>query len=371
MRIGIYNPRVGTAKSGGTETFLREMMKRLSREHEVVCYTGTGKILDEVASLDVDIVQIPFLSKEDSWNRRITDLTPLLPAEIESLSLYWSALRRGVLDSMSSTVDVVSTHYYLDNVLLSRSTDVPSVFRFPGIRHPSWRWKLMARTANPTVYLGNSQSTAERVERWLNITVDGVVYPGVDVDQFSPDIGPDDKSDSLSILYVGRLDEGKGLFDLLEAHARLTPIPELRLVGDGKLVEDLEAYTDRLGTSSQVTFAGPIPHGDVHRQYAMADIFCLPSEHESLGIVNLEAMATGLPVVSTRIDAIEEYIADGENGLLVEPGNVDELASALQRFVSSPSIREEIGEKGRMTAQSFSWEDQAIKLVDYYEQAIN
>lgn len=369
MRIGVYNTRVGTAESGGTETFLRETMKRLSRRHEVVCYTGAGDLLDEVAALDVTVRQLPYVPKESAWCRRLTAATPLLPAEVESLTMYWHARRLGVFDA---EVDVLSLHYYLDNLLVTRSTDLPTVFHFPGIRQPSWRWKLMAQVARPTLSLGNSRSTADRAARWLDIRTDGVVYPGVDVEQFSPAVEPADvETEVPTILYVGRLDEGKGLVDLLRAHARLDADATLRLVGDGQLAERLRREAERLGTSDRVAFVGAVPHEAIHHEYAAADVFCLPSHHESLGIVNLEAMATGVPVVSTRIDAIEEYLDDGANGLLVEPGDVVGLTAALERLVTSPDLRAELGEAGRETAIEFSWDEQTRRLEEYYDQAID
>lgn len=372
MRIGIYNPRVGVAESGGTETFLREAMKRLCRHHEMVCYTGTGDLLKEVAALDVTIHQIPYIPRESVWSRRLTAMTPLLPAEIETVSMYWNARQQGLFAAAAEEVDVLSLHYYLDNLLVTQSTDLPTVFHFPGIRQPSWRWKLMARWASPTISLANSQSTADRVTRWLDLQTDGIVYPGVDVEQFSPDIEPVDlASEDPVVLYVGRLDEGKGLTDLIRAHARLERDTILRFVGDGQLEASLRREADRLGTVDRVTFVGAVPHESIHHQYAAADVFCLPSHHESLGIVNLEAMAAGVPVVSTRIDAIEEYLTDGENGILVDPGNVDGLAAALERLVTSPNLRAELSKAGRKTAMNFSWDEQTRRLETYYEQAID
>jgi glycosyltransferase involved in cell wall biosynthesis len=367
MRIGVYNTRVGTAASGGTETFLREVMKRLARRHEVVCYTGAGELLDGVAAMDVTVRQLPYLSKESAWSQRLTAATPLLPAELESLTMYRHARREGVFED---EVDVLSLHYFLDNLLVSRSTDLPTVFHFPGIRQPSWRWRLMARGARPTLSLGNSRSTAERAARWLDIETDGIVYPGVDVEQFAPDVEPTEERDAPVVLYVGRLDEGKGLGELLRAHARLDDA-ELWLVGDGRLEADLRRTTDRLGTADRVRFIGAVPHEEVHRWYAAADAFCLPSHHESLGIVNLEAMATGVPVVSTRIDAIEEYLVDGENGLLVGSGDIEGLTAALERLVGSPELRERFAEAGRETALEFSWDEQTRRLEEFYAQAID
>ncbi|MFC6795412.1 hypothetical protein ACFQFH_15190 [Halobaculum halobium] len=113
MRIGFYNPRVGFARSGGTETFIRQIAKQLQSDHEIVFYCGEGEIIEEVLNLDVRIEQIPLISKESATNRAITGATPVIPAEVESLTMFRNARRRGIFEEMDKQVDIVSTHYYL------------------------------------------------------------------------------------------------------------------------------------------------------------------------------------------------------------------------------------------------------------------
>lgn len=370
MKIGIYNPRVGIADAGGTETFLREMISRLQENHEIVLYCGSGDLLEDVRDFDIKIREIEFKAKENRCNEIISNKTPLLPAEIESLTMYWNARKSNMFQKINGEVDVISTHYYIDNILLDRTVSVPTLFRFPGIKQPSIRWKGMANLAKPDIYLANSEATASRVRNWLNINVDGIVYAGVDTDQFNPDVEPAFKTDGISILYVGRLDKGKGLYELLEARSRLDYSSNLYIVGDGTIRSDLENKVKKLGIEDAVSFVGSIDHNEIQHYYSAADIFCLPSHHESLGIVNLEAMATGTPVVSTEIDAIEEYIDKGENGLLVPPKDVDELTRALERMIAKPKLRERLSSEGLKTAIQFSWDNQAEKMEDFYTNLI-
>lgn len=372
MRIGVYNPAVGTRYSGGTETFLREMIRRLQTDHEVVLYTGDGDILPELDLPNVDVVGLPWLDK----SRRATDLLrtatagQMLPAEVESLSLFGGARfgRRVEADD----IDVLSTHYYLDNLLVSRAVDVPTLFRFPGIRSPSIRWRVMARHADPSLYVSNSETTAGRVETWLDLDIAGTVYAGVDVDRFAPDVSPAIGHDEFTVLFVGRLDAGKGLSELVDAVARLresTPA-RLLLVGDGTLRSDLEARAQKRGIRDAVTFAGEVEHGEIHRYYASCDAFCLPSEHEGFPVVNVEAMASGKPVVSTHIPAVEEQIVHEEDGLLVDVGDVDALATALERLATDPGLAERLGGAAREKAVAeFTWGVQADRMATLYERA--
>lgn len=372
MKIGIYNPRVGTSESGGTETFLREMLKRLCATHNVVLYTGSGELLEEIKNLDIQICQVPFKRKESLSATKIGNNTPILPAEIESLSMYINARRRDVFSSMASEVDVLSTHYYLDNLLVSRTVPVPTLFRFPGIRQPSIRWKLMAKYSDPALYLSNSKSTAKRAADWFDIEVDGTVYAGVDASQFTPDTEPAVDLGNPTILFVGRLDEGKGLVDLLSAHDKLNARgleTELLIVGEGVLRDKLEDIARNMGTRESLTFTGAIPHNQIHQYYAAADVFCLPSYHEGFPVVNMEAMATGLPIVSTNIAAVREQITDNVEGLLFEPGNVDTLADHLEKVLKNQELRLELGEAGRTRSKDLTWDAQADVLKSYYEQA--
>lgn len=371
MKIGIYNPRVGITRSGGTETFLREIIERLQHKHELYLYCGDGDLIEEVQNFDINITKISFWSKESRFNQFLAKTTPLLPAEIESLSMFLNAKYSESLIELQQEVDVFSTHYYLDNILLSRKVNIPSLFRFPGIKQPSIRWKLMLRLAETDTYLVNSKSTADRLRSWLNFESDGTVYAGVDLEQFNPEVEPIFDEDNIVILYVGRLDNGKGLHDLIKAQSNLENKSKLYLVGDGTLKSELQSNVDRLGITDSVEFLGSVPHDQIHRYYATADIFCLPSYHESLGLVNLEAMASGVPVVSTRIDAIEEYINDGENGFLVSPGDVQALTHALRQLVNSADLRTKFAASGRSTASKFSWESQAKKMETFYKETIN
>lgn len=371
MNIGIYNPRVGMSEPGGTEAFLRAVVPYLSRNHDVTLYLGDGDLVPEVLNLDAERRPISFCAKRQKLNRSLASYTPVLPAEVESVSMFGNAWRADQFKHMEREMDVVSTHYYLDNLLVSRKIETPTLFRFPGIKNPSIRWRTMARFAETDCYLTNSDATSDRVERWLDIEPRDAVYPGIDADQFRPDVTPAFSSDQFVVMYVGRLDSGKGLTNLVDAHATLPDDVDLYLVGDGTVRNTLEQRVEEHGTGDSVTFAGAVPHEDVQQYYVASDVFCLPSHHEGFGMVNIEAMACGAPVVSTNIDAIEEYIEHGENGLLVEPDDPESLAKALERLYRSPDLREQFRTAGLETVENFSWETQANHLEEFYRETVD
>ena len=177
-----------------------------------------------------------------------------------------------------------------------------------------------------------------------------LVHCGVDLDEFRPAIRPARGDRRLRVLTVGRMLALKGHALLLEAAAlrRATGSPlRLTLVGDGPERERLERLAVELGIEHDVTFAGAVGSDRIHEHYAASDVFCLPSLAEGIPIVLMEAMATGLPVVATRVGGIPELVRDGKSGLLVAPGRADVLAAALGRLAGAPELRAAMGTAAR------------------------
>lgn len=183
-------------------------------------------------------------------------------------------------------------------------------------------------------------------EEWHKVHV---VRCGLDPDVFEPITRSD--GDGHRILCVGRLVHLKGQSLLVEALARLRSDGhdvELVLVGDGPKRAALEQEAARLGLGDAVHFAGAVGQDEILDHYRAATLFCLPSFAEGLPVVLMEAMAVGLPVVTTRIMGVPELVEDGVSGRLVAPGRLDELVAALQELVEAPQERRlEMGRAGR------------------------
>ena len=155
---------------------------------------------------------------------------------------------------------------------------------------------------------------------------------------------------TVEILSVGRLDPVKGAALLISAVANLLsqgrPV-HLTLVGGGPMAAELRAIADRLGIGTAIDFPGPIGQDELPTYYASADIFCMASFAEGVPVVLMEAMASGLPVVTTRIAGIPELVEDGRTGLLVSPGRSDLLVDALGRLIDDEVLRRTLGEAAR------------------------
>ena len=179
-----------------------------------------------------------------------------------------------------------------------------------------------------------------------------VVHCGADLARY-PYVPPR-PSEGLSVLCVARLAPEKGLDILVRAIADLveggTDV-RLTLVGGGPLEASLRRRAERLGVAGRVRFAGAVGQDHMAAYYEEADVFCLPSFAEGLPVVLMEAMATGRPVVATRITGVPELVEDGVSGFLVAPGNVEQLAAALGRLAASPALRESFGRAGRLKVE--------------------
>ncbi len=163
-------------------------------------------------------------------------------------------------------------------------------------------------------------------------------------------------ADRPTVLCVARMYPRKRIQDLLAAAARLRdrlPQAQVRIVGSGPERRRLLRLRAELGLGDTIVFLGEISRARLAEEYANADCFCLPSIQEGFGIVFLEAMAAGLPIVACRAAAVPEVVPDGVAGLLVEPRHPERLTDALEDLLKDSGRRKEYGEAGRRRAAEF------------------
>lgn len=161
------------------------------------------------------------------------------------------------------------------------------------------------------------------------------------------------------LLGVGRLVEQKNFGLALRALARM-PVGALAIVGEGPLHHELERERTRLGLGDRVVFAGP--RADARSLIGAADAVLMPSLWEGLPLVALEALAAGTPVVATRVRGLRELFRDGEDALLVPPGDESALAEGVQRILSEPGLADRLGSGGLRTAARYA----EANMVDSY-----
>jgi phosphatidylinositol alpha-mannosyltransferase len=178
-----------------------------------------------------------------------------------------------------------------------------------------------------------------------------------------------------TVLFVGRLEKRKGLRYLLRAWPMvLKRQPEARLVvvGRGRPLEGYKRFAARQGWApTDVVFAGYVAAEDLPRYYQACDIFCAPNTgQESFGIVLLEAMAAGAPIVASDIPGYRDVVTSGEEGLLVERQNPGALADALCRLLGNPELRASMRRAGQSKARNYDWPRVASDVLAYYEEIL-
>jgi glycosyltransferase involved in cell wall biosynthesis len=171
-------------------------------------------------------------------------------------------------------------------------------------------------------------------------------------------------------LHVGQIGRRKGVFDLLRALRRLRDEQlsvRLVAVGPSELPGELDAalaLRAELKLEDAVEFTGPLQGEALYRQYESADCFVLPSYIEGLPVVLHEAGAFSLPVITTPVGAIPELVRDGANGLVVAPGNVEQIAGALRMLATDPALRERLGRQLRADVAAFHPDRVTERIAD-------
>ncbi|MCK4885392.1 glycosyltransferase family 4 protein [Candidatus Bathyarchaeota archaeon] len=210
-----------------------------------------------------------------------------------------------------------------------------------------------------------------------------VIYNGVDVQKFKPrpdraelrrEFGLEDKNKI--VLFVGRLYHRKGLEILLRSIPPvLQEFSDVKFVISGKgfkeKEESLRNLAKQLDIEDHVTFMGYVPDEKLPNLYSTSDIFVLPAIYENFPFAILEAQATGLPVISTKVGGIPEFLVDNENGFLIDAGNSAQLTQRVLALLQDPKLAKEMGMRGRkLIEEKFSWRLITSQVIDLYHKLL-
>jgi phosphatidylinositol alpha-mannosyltransferase len=224
----------------------------------------------------------------------------------------------------------------------------------------------------PAVWVGVSQASAKFLRRHVGADADVRVIPnGVDIEAFRT-AKPAELPPGRRMLFVGRLEPRKGLSVAVAAFTRLAADhPDLYLVVAGEGPERTALDRVEPGVRTRVIELGTVPHADLPGCHAAADVFVSPATgRESFGIVLVEAMAAGLPVVASDIPGYREVVRAGVDGLLVPPGDPVALAEAVGRVLRDSDLARTLSSAARERAEAFRWDAVAEQVEAAYREAI-
>jgi glycosyltransferase involved in cell wall biosynthesis len=189
---------------------------------------------------------------------------------------------------------------------------------------------------------------------------------------YLPNIQKVDRSKEPVVLCLGRAVREKGIQYLLQAFRKIGENARLIIIGDGPMINELKTFAESLDIQNKVTFTGWLQHPDLEAYYRQASVVVLPSVWpEPFGIVGIEAMAHGKPVVASAIGGISDWLIDGKTGFLVEPSDWRRLADKIELLLIKPSLAKRFGLEGRkMVEKQFLEDAHMTKLLNLFEKAM-
>ena len=269
---------------------------------------------------------------------------------------------------------------------------IPLVLNFHGaelllIRKKKWVKPLLKFIIGQAqAIFANSSFTASKIKALRNVNVEWSPYgTTLEVDSRKSEVGstPHPVNGKFKILFVGRHIERKGICYLIEA-AKYLPADqfEIRIVGVGDLTEQLHVIANEVKQSNpdsaEIIFTGKLSPEDLANEYRTANVFTLPAivdskgDTEGLGVVLIEAMELGLPIVASNVGGIPDVVIDGESGILVPEKNPVALADAFKRLAADPSLTEHLlaGARKRIS-ECFTWDGIIERQVEVYKRVVD
>lgn len=390
---------LGGKDAGGMNVYIRELSTYLAAEGlPVDIFTRrTDPHTPEVREI-VPGVNVIAIEAGPAAPVGKNDLFPYLPDFAEQMALY--SLRAGV------RYDVVHAHYWLSGWVAElgrRYWDAPFVQMFHTTAHmknavaerADRETDLRLRTEKRLLSLADGIIAANPDERadliWrMGVATEKVctIPPGVDLDLFRPEpreaararigIAPEERI----VLFVGRIDPIKGIDTLVDAAAillageTLSPAPTFLIVGGdlddagepvGPLADIARAVAAR-GISGRFRLVGSQPQDQLPAFYAAADVVAVPSRYESFGLVAVEALACGVPVVASRAGGLRFTIDEGVSGLLVKPQSPSALAGGIARILGDDALRSAMASAARPSVERYAWTNIARQVMHVYRR---
>jgi teichuronic acid biosynthesis glycosyltransferase TuaC len=300
--------------------------------------------------------------------------------------MYWGIKNTIERISREFKIDVIHAHTVIpvgfSAMLLNEKYNVPVVVTIHGQDFQYTISKNEACRRNEFKVLGYSDSIITVSNKLKNIIKEEsfidkvtVINNGINPEEFEVDEDIECEFDSSrTLLSVSGLIKTKGIDINLRAVSKLKEkYPDIKyyIIGSGEEENYLRRLTEELNLVNNVIFLGRLPHKEVMKYMAKAGVLVLPSWLEGFGIVYIEAMAHGLPVIAVRGQGIEDVIIDGENGFLVEPKNVDDVVRVLSCILDNPDKAKDVGLRAKeIVLNNFTWLRNAEKTINIYENLI-
>lgn len=386
---------LGGKHSGGMNVYVRELSAQLAkRGHSVHIFTRGNEYGEQEVGEGARLISLPAGPNTEIEKNKLAAFIPEFADQISSFAA-----------KNNLKYDLIHAHYWMSGLVgleLKVKWGIPMVMMFHTLGLVKNRITVLGGLESDERIRGERRvlagadmvvaaTPAERADlQWLYELPSAkatVIPPGVDLVQFQPmdkiqaraDLGlPNDEKE---ILFVGRIEALKGIDTLIRAAHLLaiTSSTKFRVEVIGGDVEEgleqmesemvrLQELVKSLGLQDRVRFLGSRRQRDLPTYYAAADVVVMPSYSESFGMVALEAMACGRPVIASRVGGLAYLVQDGVTGFHVQEGNAEEMAERVQQIFSNEAQLESMGVAAREEAKRYSWEKAALQIEGLFRK---
>jgi D-inositol-3-phosphate glycosyltransferase len=384
--------RPGGAKSGGLNVYVLELARRLAaRGCAVDIFTR---------SVDADSPAIV----QEAPGLRVINLiagprAPLVPEDLyQHLDAFAGALL-AFCEAEDAAYDLIHSHYWLSGLVgqrLKALWGVPHVVMFHTLGEIKNRASYgehesqlridaeaeVLRGADRVICATELEGASLRQLYGAREEQIAVIPLGVDLERFRPTAKRDARtrlglSDERIILFVGRIEPLKGLDILINAAALLESDVDCTVMVVGgdeasqQQVDELTELARDRGIEHRVAFVGAVDHEKLPLYYNAADVCVVPSHYESFGLVAVEAMASGVPVVASRVGGLAGTVKDGETGFLIPWLCPEPFAERIELLLENEPLRQNLGEAAREAMGRYRWENVAGAVLDLYQSLVD
>jgi D-inositol-3-phosphate glycosyltransferase len=396
---------LGGKDTGGMNVYVRDLTRKL----------GALGVHVDVFTRSQD-EHVPHVLHDLGYGNRVVHVKsgPEVPLPKAELLSHLPEFTRGIEQFTSAKgldYDLIHSHYWMSGlaaVELRKLWGVPFIHMFHTLGVMKQRVARPEEEVEGDYRLSGEKEVLEQADRifaatpaemaqiqWLyrsDVHKIKVIPPGVDLSRFYP-IHEDEAKEVIGIppcdqllLYVGRIEPLKGIDTLIEAIALMRRDGRFRersfclavIGGEPDLsVDKMDAEMARLkelchenGLDDLVTFLGKRDQDTLPYYYSAAEAVVVPSHYESFGMVALEAMACGTPVVASQVGGLAFLVQDGVTGYTVPSSDVDALADRLSKLLQEPDLRDRLGRQAAALAQDFSWDIIGGRILEQYQEVI-
>jgi D-inositol-3-phosphate glycosyltransferase len=397
---------LGGKDTGGMNVYVRELTRHLGEQGvHVDVFTRSQ---DE---------HVPHILHDLGYGNRVVHITagPEIPLPKQDLVNYLPDFVRGIQDFVyekGEEYNLIHSHYWMSGIAgiqLRSSWHIPLIHMYHTLGMMKNRVARSETEIEGQYRIDGEKKVLAEADRIVVATIAekaqleflyradpkklSTIPPGVDISRFYP-IPPDEAKAAVDIppcdrmlLYVGRIEPLKGLETLIRAIANLKENGALEqypfcltiIGGDPEAGPEmisaemarLQNLSSQLGLSELVIFLGKQDQDHLAYYYSAAEVVIVPSHYESFGMVALEAMACGTPVVASQVGGLGFLVQDGITGFVVPDGEPDALSERLYRLICEPDLRKKLGEQASRFAQSYAWQNITSQIITLYGQVLS